>query len=170
MRWIWIIGGALVVVVGIVAIVGAMLPRSHSATRKASFRQRPESIYGLLAGPPDWRSGMKGFGALPDRDGRKQWWEQDSHGQKITFELIEDHPPSRRVVRIVDKDLPFGGTWTFNIAPEGEGSTVRITEDGEIYNVIFRFVARFFMGYTSSIDGYLRDLGRKFGEPVQIEA
>ena len=46
---------------------------------------------------------------------------------------------------------------------------VWITEDGEIYNVIFRFVARFFMGYNSNIEGYLNGLGRKFGEPVQIE-
>jgi hypothetical protein len=170
MKWVWIVGVALVVIVGIVVIIGAMLPQSHHATRRARFRQRPENIYSVLAGAPDWRSGVKGFGALPDRDGHKQWWEQDSHGQKITFELVEDRPPSRRVVRIADKGLPFGGTWTFDIAPEGEGSAVRITEDGEIYNVIFRFVARFLMGYTSSIEGYLRDLGAKFSESVQIEA
>ena len=108
---------------------------------------------------------MKEFGVLPDG----KWWELDSHGQKITFELVEDSPPSRRVVRIADKSLPFGGTWTFEIAAEGDGSSVRITEDGKIYNVIFRFVARFFVGYTSSIEGYLRDLGRKFGESVSIE-
>ena len=46
---------------------------------------------------------------------------------------------------------------------------MRITEDGEIYNVIFRFVARFFFGYTASIEGYLRDLGHRFGELTTIE-
>ena len=46
----------------------------------------------------------------------------------------------------------------------------RIREDGEIYNVIFRFMARFFFGYTSSIETYLRDLGVKFGQAVKIEA
>ena len=46
---------------------------------------------------------------------------------------------------------------------------MRITEDGEIYNVIFRFVARFFFGYTASIEGYLRDLGHCFGELTTIE-
>jgi hypothetical protein len=166
MKWLWIIGGTLVLLLAVIAIVGAMLPQSHHATRQARFRQRPENIYSVLAGPPDWRTGMKEFGKLPDG----KWWEQDSHGQKITFELVEDRPPTRRVVRIADKSLPFGGTWTFEIAPQAEGCAVRITEDGEIYNVIFRFVARFFMGYTSSIEGYLRDLGRKFGESIQIEA
>ena len=70
---------------------------------------------------------------------------------------------------IADKKLPYGGTWTYELSSDGTGSSVRITENGEIYNVIFRFVARFFMGYTSSIDTYLADLGRKFGETVTIE-
>jgi hypothetical protein len=166
MKWVWIIGGSLVFIVAIVALVGAMLPQSHHASRRARFRQRPEAIYAVVAGPPDWRGDVKGFGKLSDR----QWWEQDSHGKKITFELVEDRAPLRRVTRIADPRLPFGGTWTIEIAPEAEGSAVRISEDGEIYNVIFRFVARYFMGYTRTIDGYLRDLGRKFGETVQIEA
>jgi hypothetical protein len=48
-------------------------------------------------------------------------------------------------------------------------STLRITEDGEIRNPIFRFVARFFLGYTATMEAYLRDLGRRFGETVQPE-
>jgi hypothetical protein len=52
----------------------------------------------------------------------------------------------------------------------GGGSELRIHENGEIYNVIFRFMARFLFGYTGSIETYLRDLGAKFGEPVAIEA
>jgi hypothetical protein len=165
MKWIWIAGAGLILAVALIAVIGAMLPRSHHATRRARFRQRPEAIYTVLASPPDWRSGLKGFGSLPDG----KWWEQDSHGQKITYELVEDRPPTRRVVRIADPTLPFGGTWTIEISPEPDGSAVRISEDGEIRNVIFRFIARFFMGYTTSIDGYLNDLARKFGEPVRIE-
>ncbi len=77
--------------------------------------------------------------------------------------------PSRRVMRIAEKNLPFGGTWTIDIAPAAEGSVVRITEDGEIYNPIFRFMARFFFGYTATIEGFLRDLGQRFGELTNIE-
>ncbi len=165
MKWVWIIGGALLLIVAVMALAGAMLPQSHRATRRSRFRQRPEAVYAVLAGPPDWRSGVKASGQLPG--GR--WWEQDAHNNKVTFELVEDSPPTRRVTRIADKGLPFSGTWTFEVAPDGEGSSVRITEDGEIYNVIFRFMARFVFGYTSSIETYLRDLGRKFGETARIE-
>lgn len=169
MKWVYLAGGGLVLLVAIVALVGAMLPRDHHATRQARYRQKPEAIYFTLAGPVDWRSDVKASGNLPDRDGRKQWWEQDSHGRKVTYELVEDKMPSRRVTRIAEKDLPFGGTWTIEISPSTEGSVVRITEDGEIYNVIFRFVARFIFGYTSTIEGYLRDLGHRFGELTTIE-
>jgi hypothetical protein len=169
MKWVLFIGGALVILIAVVALIGALLPRNHHATRQARYRQKPEAIYFTLAGPVDWRTDIKASGNLPDRDGRKLWWEQDSHGHKVTYELIEDKMPSRRVTRIAEKNLPFGGTWTIEISPTNDGSVVRITEDGEIYNVIFRFAARFFFGYTSSIEGYLRDLGHRFGELTTIE-
>lgn len=169
MKWVWYIGGALVILAALVALVGAMLPREHHATRKARYQSPPAAVYGVLIGPPDWRRDLKEWGALPEKGGRPQWWEQDSHGHKITFELVESIPPSRRVVRIAGQGLPFGGTWRFEISPTADGAEVRIHEDGEIYNVIFRFMARFFFGYTASIEGYLRDLGIKLGEFVSIE-
>jgi len=171
MKWVLLGLAGVIVLVVIVAAIGAMLPLKHQATRKARYRAAPDALYAVLNGPPDWRTGIKSFGVLPDQDGRKRWWEEDTHRQKITYELVEERPPSRLAVRIAGKGLPFGGTWTFDIAPaSGGGSELRITEDGEIYNVIFRFIARFFMGYTASIEGYLRDLGVKFQDSVSIEA
>jgi hypothetical protein len=171
MRWILWIGAGLIVLIGLVAMIGAMLPSHHHATRRARYRVSPEALYAVIAGPPDWRTGVKSYGVLPEQDGRKRWWEEDTHRQKITFELVEDKPPARIAVRIADRGLPFGGTWTFQIAPLAQGgSDLRIDEDGEIYNVIFRFMARFIFGYTASIEGYLRDLGVKFGESPGIEA
>jgi hypothetical protein len=171
MRWIFFIVGGLVLLAAIMAAIGAMLPRDHHATRKARFHVSPEALYAVLAGPPDWRTGVKSFGELPDREGRKQWWEEDTHHQKIAYELVEAKPPNRLVTRIAQPGLPFGGGWTFEIsALPGGGSELRIREDGEIYNVIFRFMARFVFGYTGSIETYFSDLGAKFGEPVAIEA
>jgi hypothetical protein len=169
MKWVMVVVGLLVAIVGAVALIGAMLPREHRATRRARFRQKPEAIYAAVAGPPDWRSDLKGSGPLPDKNGRKQWWEV-SGGQRITYELVEDAAPARRVTRIADAGLPFGGTWTLEIAPEGSGSTLRITEDGQVYNVIFRFMSRYVFGHTRTIETYLKDLGKKFGEAVEIEA
>jgi hypothetical protein len=170
MKWILLTGGGLVLLAAIVAAVGAMLPVKHHATRKARFHTSPEALYAILAGPPDWRPDVKAHGDLPADNGRKTWWEQDGRGQKIRFELVEDKPPERRIVRIADRNLPFGGTWTYEIIPAPDGADLRIHEDGEVYNVIFRFMSRFIFGYRGSIEGFLRNLGTKLGQPVQIEA
>jgi len=173
MKWVFLAGGGLLLLVAIIAaviaLIGAALPRGHRVTRQARYRQKPDAIYLVLAGPVNWRSDIKAYGELPEHNGRKQWWEQDSHGQKINYELVEDNIPWRRVTRIAQEDLPFGGTWTIEISPVPEGSRVRITEDGEVHNIIFRFMARFVFGYTSTIEGYLRDLGHRFGELTAIE-
>jgi hypothetical protein len=169
MKWVFLAVGGLFLLLGGVALIGAMLPRTHRATRQARFRQSPQVIYAVLAGPPDWRSDVEKYENLPDKEGRKQW-QESSQGQRITYELVEEVAPLRRVTRIADPTLPFGGTWTLEIAPDTAGSVVRVTEDGEVYNVIFRFMARFVFGYTRTIEGYLEDLGRKLGETVEIEA
>jgi hypothetical protein len=80
----------------------------------------------------------------------------------MTFIAARSEPPRLLVARIADPDLPFGGTWTYDIAPAGGGSRVTITEDGEIYNPLFRFVARFILGYEGTIASYLAALEKRF--------
>jgi hypothetical protein len=67
------------------------------------------------------------------------------------------------VTRVADPDQPFGGTWTFDIGPDSGGARLTITERGEVYNPVFRFIARFVFGYTATIEGYLRSLREKLG-------
>ena len=76
------------------------------------------------------------------------------------------------MLRIVTAGSPFGGTWTYRIDPDadGGGAWLQITENGEVYNVFFRALARFVFGHAGTLEGYLRALGGKFGEPVEIVA
>ena len=61
----------------------------------------------------------------------------------MTFVIDADAPPRRLVTRIeATPGTPFGGTWTFEITPDGTGSRVTVTERGWIANPIFRFRAR----------------------------
>ena len=48
------------------------------------------------------------------------------------------------------------------------GNSLRIREDGGIYNPLFRFLARFVFGYSGTIDTYLKSLAKKFGEPPVV--
>ena len=67
-------------------------------------------------------------------------------------------PLVRKVTRVADPELPYGGTWTFELEPEGSGTRLTITERGQIHNPIFRVIARFVFGYAATIEGYLDEL------------
>jgi hypothetical protein len=148
-------------------LVGSMLPRKHVASKTAAFRQTPEAIWKLLveveAGPA-WRPGVKKAERLEDRYGNLTWRETDQRGQAIVYEATESAPPRRQVRTIVEKNLPFGGNWVIEIQPADGGSRVTVTENGEIYNPVFRLMARFVLGYTGSIETFLRDMGKRLGE------
>jgi uncharacterized protein YndB with AHSA1/START domain len=169
MKWV-LIGLAVVVgIIVIVAIVGALLPKGHVATRSARFKQPADVVWQAITDVdayPSWRTDLKKVERLPDREGRIAWREIGGNGS-ITLEVIESDPPRRLVGKIADPDLPFGGSWTYEISAAEGGSTLTITENGEVYNPIFRFVSKFIMGHHKTIEDYLRALGKKFGETVE---
>jgi uncharacterized protein YndB with AHSA1/START domain len=163
MKWLLIVALMIAVPILLIVIVGALLPKEHVATRSVSLRQSPEAVWNQITSPPTWRPDIQSYEELPARDGHRMWRETDRHGQVITYEAVEAAPPRRLVVRIADPKLPFGGTWTYAIAPEPSGSTLTITENGEVYNPVFRFVSRFVMGHTATIDSYMKALQSKLG-------
>ena len=50
----------------------------------------------------------------------------------------------------------------------GDGTRLTITERGEVYNPIFRFLSRFVFAQTATMESFLRGLGGKFGETVSL--
>jgi hypothetical protein len=90
-----------------------------------------------------------------ERAGKPVWVEEGSNG-RITLAVERSEAPRLLVLRIADPDLPFGGVWTYEIMPAANGSTLTITEDGEIYNPVFRVMARFVFGYEGTIAAYLK--------------
>ena len=167
MKWIAIIGGALVLLVVLVALVGWMQPVKHRVTRQATYRVAAVPLYDLITRVdafPSWRTKLTSI----EHDSPTRFREIGGNGT-ILFERTEQIPAQRVVTRIADPSLPFGGSWTYELLPAGDGrTTLRITEDGEVYNPIFRFVSRFVMGHTSTIDQYLRDVGRYLKEEPAI--
>ena len=164
MKWILLVIGAIVVIAGAVIVIGMLLPKNHTVTRTAHFHQPPEQIWTVITGPPGWRADVRSFEELPSRDGHRMWKEIGKDGQAITYEAVESAPPTRLVTHIADPSLPFGGTWIYEIVPDADGATVTITENGEVYNPIFRFVSRFVLGHATTIEAYLKALHAKFGE------
>jgi uncharacterized protein YndB with AHSA1/START domain len=167
MKWLLIVVVGLAVIAAAIVIVGLLLPRGHFASRSATFGVSPERIWQAITDVeafPSWRAGVKSVKTLPDRQGQKAWIEETSTGP-IPLVVERSEAPRLLVVRIADANLPFGGTWTYQIAPAGTRSTLTITENGEIYNPLFRFVTRFVSGYEATLASYLSSLEKRLARP-----
>jgi len=140
MKWFLLTDLAIALLVALVLIVGMMLPEAHVATRTVRFKAPPQPVWDAISNPAGW------------------------YKQKDKVTVVESVAPRRLVTRIADPSLPYGGIWTCDIAPASEGSVLTITENGEVHNPLFRFVSRFIMGHTATIDGYIKALRVKLGE------
>jgi hypothetical protein len=158
MKWLIYVGLVVVIVPVIVVAIGASLPKAHVARRSMSLRALPNDVFTLIAGPPTWR----GFKCEQLSEDPLKWRETDASGDAITYERVETLAPTRIVNRIADPKLPFGGSWTYEIVANGSGTELTITENGEVYNPLFRFVSQFIMGHTATIEKYQRDLAGQF--------
>jgi hypothetical protein len=165
MRWILWIGAAIVLVAILVVVIGYSLPKAHSVSRSTTIALPPDAVYALLADVDryqTWRPGVKSLQRHADRDGKPAWTEE-AGGMKIPLYFERMERPSVLVSRIADPSLPFGGTWTYRIEPAPDGSTITITEDGEVYNPFFRFMSRFVFGHTATLDEFLKNLESRAG-------
>jgi uncharacterized protein YndB with AHSA1/START domain len=165
MKWIWIAASVIGILFIALLLVGWLLPVKHRAERQATFKAPPETVWDLITNVeafPSWRREVKTVRRLPDRAGRPVWVEDGSNGP-ITLAVERSEAPRLLVLRIADPDLPFGGTWTYEISPAASGSTLTITEDGAIYNPLFRVMARFVFGYEGTMAAYLKAADARLG-------
>ena len=141
------------------------IAKAHKASRSIVLNSAPEQVWAVITdfpSHPTWRK-LKGIEHAPDINGHPVWREIDNRGQAMPIEFLEMTAPRKLVGRIADPKLPFGGTWTWELTPEGTSTRIRITEDGEIYSPAFRYIARI-IGYDMTINQYLKALAAKFNQ------
>ena len=165
MIWLWISLGALALIVGLPLLIGSFVSREHSASVARSYRQTPEEIWAAITGfdtMAEWRKGVSQVEILEPLNGKRMIREHTGFGP-MTYAIETEEPARRLVLRIADTDKGFGGTWTYEIRSTDDGSELKITEDGFIDNLFFRFMARFVFGYERTMRSYHESLARKFG-------
>ena len=164
---LFIVGG-VVALGGLMAAIGAALPRDHRSTRAAVVAGTPAEVHAVLAdvaSAPGWRRGVTRVEPLAaGADGKFRFVEHASYGT-VPFVVDEDEPGRRRVTRIADDRLPFGGRWIYELAPEAGQTRVTITEEGEVKNPLFRFLSRFVFGHATSLERYLAELRGRMASP-----
>jgi len=167
MRWLLVVVAVLVAIVGVVALVGATLPQDHVASRTVRLSAPVDTVWSLVtdvARYPTWRKDVSVVEIVESKP--LLTWREVSGKDRMTYEATEAEPLSHFVAHIADKGLPFGGSWDYRLVPDGAGTTLTITENGEVYNPIFRFVSKYLIGHTTTIDKYLSAISARTGEPA----
>jgi hypothetical protein len=171
MKILLVVGITIVAAVGIMWWLGTRLPIKHRAGVAVDLRQTPEAVFDAISdvvATPQWRKDVKSVELLPADNGQPRYREAGSNGV-IDYRIELAERPRRLVTRIDDPSLPFGGSWTFTIAPKGEGSHVEIVEDGEIRSIPFRFLSHYLFGYHGTLETYANALATKSGEQAAIQ-
>ncbi len=171
MVWIILVIAIAAAISAVVVTIGSTLPKKHHVSRRAHFNRSPVEIWEVItdyAGQASWRTDVRRVERLPDRNGRPVWRETDRRGQALEIETVESVAPHRLARRIANENLAFGGSWTYEIGEYGEVTSLTISEDGEVYNRVFRFMNRFIIGQTATLDAYLRALAKRLGVDVTI--
>lgn len=159
------VAGAALVLAGALFLVGSLLPVGHRAEAEAIVPGSADAVWDRVcdvAAFPQWRRDLREVRVVGQHPLR--WVEVDRDGEELPLELALAEPRRRLKTRIAGGDLPFGGTWTYDLTIVDGGRTrVRITEDGEVYHPVFRVASRLLMDPTQTLRSYLEDLGASFG-------
>ena len=156
MKIVLIVVAALIVAVFVIA---ALIPKHHTASVSRVVRGAPADVYAIIrnaANAPQWRKDVTRVEILDATHFR----EHAKYGI-VTYEIVEDKPGIRYVTRIADKNLGYGGSWTYQFAPDLGGTLVTITENGEVTNLFFRFMSRFVFGYEGNMKKVLAALAAR---------
>ncbi len=164
-KWTLIAAGLVAGALLLMALIGLLLPRRHVARSALAVPRPCGAVWAVvrdLGGYADWWPEVTAM-ERADVEGREVWIQRDRRRQTMPIEVVESKAPTRLITRIVDDGLPFGGTWTYELAVGPERCSVTVTEEGVIHNPLFRFIARFAFGYHRTLESYLAALNLRLG-------
>ena len=157
----WLLASRIVLVVIVVVDPRRRLVAAgeHTRSRRATFAAPPETVWKVITDVdafPSWRSDVKTVDASPaiatarrlDRStGSNGRSRSPSSASEPPRRLVDAHRRSDAAVRR-HLDLRAG-------TRSRRHARSTITENGEIYNPIFRVMARFVFGYEATLASYL---------------
>lgn len=153
-----IIGVAiLVMVVVLIFVLGWLAPETHETVRSKKYSASPAVIFKIISDftqYPHWRSDVK---AVEIQENGQLIIEKNRRGV-LPYRIKERVENVKLVTVIDDPSLPFSGTWSFDIAGEGNTCQLTITETGKVPNPLFRFFSKYVFSQENTVQNYLQDL------------
>jgi hypothetical protein len=173
-EWFVSVGAGLIAPFALVALIGCLLPRTHSLTRSINLKQNAHAVWASITAferIPGWWPPCVMVERLPDTDGHATYRETfllAGRRQPIDLEVLESVADSRLVTRIVKAGGPFRGRWVYELAPVSAGCKLTLTSSSGIGNPFVRAMSRIAVNRARVVESYLVCLGAKFGERVTL--
>lgn len=172
--WIIRILGSSILIGGLfllTGLIGFMLPGPYRVTSLMRLDQPPAEVFARVADfskRPNWLDDITRVEGAAPVEGRPLWIEYGD-GAAVPLEVLANEPPVRLVTRADDEALGFSRTRTWRIEAAGNGTTIRIEDEGELRNAFLRFRVRVLSGVHADQERVLTALARHYVESPRIE-
>jgi hypothetical protein len=167
LRWLWISLGVIAALVATPFIVGRFMPRDFTGRAELTIPRPIDEVWASIndvTRSPIAAGMARGSERLADVDGRVSWRE-DLGSSSITYRVLDQSAPSRRVIEGRDSVVPMTLRATCELTPVEGGTRVRVEhnihlDDGTWHVPVFRFMLSVAGGAQSGAAQYLKSLER----------
>ncbi len=168
MKWVLIVVGSIVAIAVLILIVGMLRPSTHLATHTVVLAVPPESVWTVITDferQPEWVPDFTAVERLPDRDGLPSFRESFGGFQATT--VVRDAERPRLLTKEILPGGAFHGSWTWELAAEGAGTRLTVTERGMVDNPFFRGMM-VFADHSKTMRKYAEALARRLGATAAV--
>ena len=155
--------------IGLILWYGYTIPVKHTVSVSQHYDKTATDIWLAITQYdkyPEWHEDIYAIKELPEKGGYQSWKEVDADGHTVPYIILKHSSNAQLVIQTDNKDKDFNYTRTYDLIPDTghkeKGTTLKITQNGEIHNFLFRIIAHFFTGHSNDIDTFLRSLKNKF--------
>lgn len=157
MRILTISAVVIISLIGVVWLVGMMLPATRVGRIEGRIAAPPAAILATIRAvevQPQWRADVAGVARIGEG-----WSETTKRGQVITF--TPDEMTEQRIRLRFSSDAGFSGTWAADMRADGAGTIITIEETVTIPSPLGRILSRLFFDPQKFATTYLAELTAK---------
>jgi uncharacterized protein YndB with AHSA1/START domain len=167
MKWLALVLGVVVGIAAIITVVGLLRPADHVASVTVRLGVPRDSVWAVVTdftAQPQWFAEVTASERIADIGGQPAWKEKFG-GFDATL-VQRERVEGTRIVREVLPSGSFSGTWSYDLADDGTGTRLTVTEHGHVGNPFFRGMM-VVMDPRATMRTYVAALGRRLGTPVE---
>ena len=157
---LYIILSGLLLLVLVVVLTGALLPRIRTKTKQCILNAPVDVVFAIVTNNQEWhyRSSLDDLEIIRTQ-GDIEEWEETANGVTIRFKTLEKRPHSFYFYSFEMDSKMFAGEWQATFEPMEGGKTLfTATEKIEYKNLFYRLVGYAFMDLNKFMTTYQEEL------------